>query len=362
MQTQNVHLLVIEDQAANLNELLIWFQEDFGYQHIVTATTTLEALEKLSSSHFDVIISDMRMHEDMGSSFTILDCVQQHNLSSVVIVFTANQGWEDCHRAWKLKAWDYMSKNPDTGNAFENLHNSIQEAIAYLNRWGNLPNKQWFEENQQDLEAKYWGQYIAIANQFVIESADTEEELYQRLEERKLRRFTTTIKKIGDLRPISELIQLGESDKLEFKSSLQWDVRESKENKKLQLSVLKTIAAFLNADGGTLLIGVEDDGKIFGLSKDLDCLSNRNLDQFERHLVQLIETSIGRKFLPYLKLRFVKINEQDVCGVYVRKSPQAAFLKSEKGIEFYIRSGNSTRSLNIQEFHDYFLNQTKKLT
>ena len=362
MQTQNVHLLVIEDQAANLNELLIWFQEDFGYQHIVTATTTSEALEKLDNNHFDVIISDMRMHEDMGSSFTILDCVQRHNLSSVVIIFTANEKWEDCRRAWKLKAWDYMSKNPKTGNAFENLHDSIQEAIAYLNRWGNLSNQQWFEENQQDLEAKYWGQYIAIANQVIIESADTEEELYQRLEERKLRRFTTTIKKIGDLRPISELIQLGESDKLEFKSSLQWDVRENKENKKLQLSVLKTIAAFLNADGGTLLIGVEDDGKIFGLSKDLDCLSNHNLDQFERHLIQLIETSIGKKFLPYLKLRFVKINEQDVCGVYVRNSPQAAFLKSEKGIEFYIRSGNSTKSLNIQEFHDYFLNQTKKLT
>ena len=57
----------------------------------------------------------------------------------------------------------------------------------------------------------------------------------------------------------------------------------------------------------------------------------------------------------------VKINGQDVYGVYVRKSPQAAFLKSEKGIEFYIRSGNSTRSLNIQEFHDYFTNQTKNL-
>jgi CheY-like chemotaxis protein len=361
MQTENVHLLVIEDRADNLNELLTWLREDFGYQEIVTATTTSEALEKLASP-FDVVISDMRMYDEADAGFTILDWVQQHNLSSVVIIFTANESLEDCYRAWKSKAWDYISKNPPTGNAFDTLNDSIQEAIAYLNRWGNLSNQQWFEENQNDLEAKYWGQYIAIANQVVIESADTEEELYQRLEERELRRFTTTIKKIGDLRPISELIQLGESDKLEFKSSLQWDVREKKENKKLQLSVLKTIAAFLNADGGTLLIGVEDDGKIFGLSKDLDCLSNRNLDQFERHLVQLIETSIGKKFLPYLKLRFVKINEQDVCGVYVRKSPQAAFLKSEKGIEFYIRSGNSTRSLNIQEFHDYLINQTKNLT
>ena len=363
MQTQNVHLLVIEDRANNLNELLKWLREDFGYQEIVTATTTSEALEKLASP-FDVVISDMRMYDEVDAGFTILDWVQQHNLSSVVIIFTANESLEDCYRAWKSKAWDYISKNPPTGNAFDTLNDSIQEAIAYLNRWGNLPNQQWLEENQQDLEAKYWGQYIAIANQVVIESADTETELFTKLEERKLRRFTTTIKKIGDLRSIEELVQLKESDTIELKSSLQWDVRENIKNEKLQDSVLKSIAAFLNAEGGTVIIGVEDNGNLFGLEKDIQSFKeprNRTLDNFERHLVELIKNKIGIKFIPYLKIRFTKINGQDVCGVYVRKSPQAAFLKSEKGIEFYTRSGNSTRSLNIQEFHDYFINQTEKL-
>ena len=363
MQTQNVHLLVIEDRADNLNELLTWLREDFGYQEIVTATTTSEALEKLASP-FDVVISDMRMYDEVDAGFTILDWVQQHNLSSVVIIFTANESLEDCYRAWKSKAWDYISKNPPTGNAFDTLNDSIQEAIAYLNRWGNLPNQQWLEENQQDLEAKYWGQYIAIANQVVIESADTETELFTKLEERKLRRFTTTIKKIGDLRSIEELVQLKESDTIELKSSLQWDVRENIKNEKLQDSVLKSIAAFLNAEGGTVIIGVEDNGNLFGLEKDIQSFKeprNRTLDNFERHLVELIKNKIGIKFIPYLKIRFTKINGQDVCGVYVRKSPQAAFLKSEKGIEFYTRSGNSTRSLNIQEFHEYFINQTEKL-
>ena len=363
MQTQNVHLLVIEDRADNLNELLTWLREDFGYQEIVTATTTSEALEKLASP-FDVVISDMRMYDEVDAGFTILDWVQQHNLSSVVIIFTANESLEDCYRAWKSKAWDYISKNPPTGNAFDTLNDSIQEAIAYLNRWGNLPNQQWLEENQQDLEAKYWGQYIAIANQVVIESADTETELFTKLEERKLRRFTTTIKKIGDLRSIEELVQLKESDTIELKSSLQWDVRENIKNEKLQDSVLKSIAAFLNAEGGTVIIGVEDNGNLFGLEKDIQSFKeprNRTLDNFERHLVELIKNKIGIKFIPYLKIRFTKINGQDVCGVYVRKSPQAAFLKSEKGIEVYTRSGNSTRSLNIQEFHDYFINQTEKL-
>ncbi|MFN5857537.1 MAG: RNA-binding domain-containing protein [Pseudanabaenaceae cyanobacterium] len=354
MKIENAHLLVIEDQSANLKELLIWFREEFGYQHILTATTTSEALEKLANTHFDVIISDMRMNEDIGSSFTILDYVQQHNLSSVVIIFTANESLEDCYRAWKSKAWDYVSKNPPTGNAFDTLNNSIQEAIAYLNRWGNGPNEQWFTEHKAEIESQYWGQWIAIVNQTVIEAAESEPELLQRLDERQLRRFTTTIKAIGDLRSIESLITLGESDQLEFKSTLQWDVRQNKENPVLKYSVLKTIAAFLNTDGGTLLIGVEDDGKIFGLGKDLECLNNGSLDKFERCLTDLIQSKIGKRFLPCIKIRFAKISGKDVCGVYVRKSDKQALLNSDKGLEFYIRTGNSSRKLQVPEIYDYF--------
>jgi len=350
MQIANAHLLVIEDNPRFLNELLEWLKNEFGYQEIAIAKNAAEACEKLEQP-FDIVISDMRMEKD-DSGFGILDLVQQRNLSTVVIIFTANDTVADCRQAFRAGAWDYIPKNIK-GNAFEILHNSIQDAIAYLNRWGNLPNQQWLAENMADLEANYWGQYIAIANQVVIEFADTEEELYKRLEERKLRRFTTTIEKIGDLRPIAELISLGESDKLEFKSSLQWDIRENKENKKLQISVLKTIAAFLNTEGGTLLIGVEDNGNIFGLEKDLQCLSNGSWDKFERHLIQLIDSNIGKKFLSYLKIRFTQINQQDVCGVYIHKADCSAFLKTEKGTELYIRTGNATRSLSVPEIYDY---------
>ncbi|WP_448571791.1 RNA-binding domain-containing protein [Trichothermofontia sp.] len=168
------------------------------------------------------------------------------------------------------------------------------------------------------MEAQYWGQWIAIVNQTVIENADTESELLNRLEERKLRRFTTTIQSIGDLRPIPELIALGESDRLEFKTTLQWDIRENQQNKGLQHSNLKTIAAFLNTDGGTLLIGVEDNGNLYGLEKELQCFKNPSLDQFERHLLQLIESNIGKRFLPLVKVHFAKLEDKDICGVYVR--------------------------------------------
>jgi len=356
MQVENVHLLVIEDKPAFLDEILVSLREErFGYKEITVAKNAAEALQKLDQPfNFDIVISDMRMEQD-DSGFGILDLVQQRNLSTVVIILTANDTVTDCRRAFRAGAWDYISKTAK-GDIFEVLNDSIQDAIAYLDRWGSRPNQQWLDENNAELEANYWGQYIAIANQVVIESADTEQELFQRLEERKLRRFTTTIKKIGDLRSIEELLQLGESDKLEFKSSLQWDVENNVKNEALQNSVLKSIVAFLNTEGGTVIIGVEDNGNIFGIEQDILSFKeprNRTLDGFERHLVEIIKNKIGVKFLSYLKFRFIKINDQDICGVYVRKADQAAFLKSDKGIEFYIRTGNSTRTLNIQEFYDH---------
>ena len=64
-------------------------------------------------------------------------------------------------------------------------------------------------------------------------------------------------------RPITELIKFGESVNLECKSTLQWDTIKNQYNKDLRHPALKTIAAFLNTEGGTLLIGVEDDGSIY---------------------------------------------------------------------------------------------------
>ena len=104
-----------------------------------------------------------------------------------------------------------------------------------------------------------------------------------------------------NLRPITDLIELGESYILEFKSTFQWDVVTGEQNKALRLSSLKTIAAFLNSQGGTLLIGVENDGSIFGMDRDL-ALAKNSRDSFEQLMVSLVTDTMGtlhRTVLPY---------------------------------------------------------------
>ena len=146
------------------------------------------------------------------------------------------------------------------------------------------------------------------------------------------------------------LIKEGEGDATEFKSTLRWDIRAGKTNPAIERSCLKTIAAFLNSKGGSLLIGVRDDGSIEGLETD----KFANEDKFLLHLWTLIRTCLGRDFSTYIHTRLEKIDEKTVCVVDCLPSNRPAFLH-QPGFdeEMYIRIGPSSNALNISEALKY---------
>jgi predicted HTH transcriptional regulator len=91
-------------------------------------------------------------------------------------------------------------------------------------------------------------------------------------------------------RDAEELIKRGESKSLELKSTLRWSLKEDrKDDKGVTHGALKTIAAFLNTEGGDLLLGVADDGSI--VSIELDRLETD--DKFMRHLAQVVRNGMG---------------------------------------------------------------------
>jgi hypothetical protein len=154
-------------------------------------------------------------------------------------------------------------------------------------------------------------------------------------------------------RSIADLITLGESATLEFKSTLQWDIVQNQLNKALRFSVLKTITAFLNSEGGTLIIGVEDNGAVFGLERDLAQVKGHTLDGFEQTLMNLISSHIGPEFSRLIKVRYEELDGMHVCAVDVEKAIEPAFMEGPRGKEFYIRAGNTTRALDAEEMHRY---------
>jgi predicted HTH transcriptional regulator len=153
-------------------------------------------------------------------------------------------------------------------------------------------------------------------------------------------------------RSIHDLIGLGESKTLEFKSTLQWDVVQNQQNTHLRLSVIKTVAAFLNSDGGTLIIGVDDTGTPYGLENDLRLLSG-SLDKFSQLLSSLLADHIGPQYAHLVKSRFEEIDNMSVCVLDVENAPEPVFVNGAKGKEFFVRVGNTTRALDPQQTMQY---------
>lgn len=152
---------------------------------------------------------------------------------------------------------------------------------------------------------------------------------------------------------VEEIIGADESRELEFKSTFEWDLREGKQNKALQKQVLKTLAAFMNSDGGTLVIGVTDDKGIIGLGHDLKLVQD-SLDRFENKLMSVFSSAIGAPYSLHCKLRFADAkNGTQVCVINVAAAKEPVFVDFQGDHEFFIRRGNATVSLNASEQHIY---------
>ncbi len=151
---------------------------------------------------------------------------------------------------------------------------------------------------------------------------------------------------------VLDLIKNGETEFVEFKSSLRWDYREEKVNKILEYVILKSVAAFANAKGGTLLIGVSDDMKILGLEKDFSTLKKQDADYFELHIRKLINNEYGIAFSnENLLMQFLVIDDKTICSIQIKASGTPVFLKSKNKqgalIEkFYVRSGNASQEIS----------------
>jgi len=158
---------------------------------------------------------------------------------------------------------------------------------------------------------------------------------------------------------IQEMILNGESNLVEFKTTMRYDIRENRVNKMLEEVILKTIAAFSNGQGGTLIMGVTDDMDIVGLENDYNSLKDGNKDGFELHLRNLINHAYGVEFASTnLNVTFPVIDEVEICIVEIKPGNKPLFtnMSNKYGVKtekFYLRSGNSSPELPGREVPGY---------
>ena len=133
------------------------------------------------------------------------------------------------------------------------------------------------------------------------------------------------------------------------------DIRKKTKEKYIEDAVFKTIAGFMNTDGGELLIGVSDDGIIRGVDEEIGKF-HKSEDKFLLHFKNIFKKKIGESFSPFLESEITLEDGKKVFHITCLPSDKEVFIDTI----FYLRSGPSTDTLEGRDLIDYVMRRFKE--
>ncbi len=238
-----------------------------------------------------------------------------------------------------------INKNNYKFKIKEILKNSIKPEIYYIIKEFELPSnpdnillvikvdRSEIPIASIDLDERYVAKsYYRLRNFFVHSSDPT---------------YFYHFRTLSEEQKLLSLIKKGEDEVLEFKSTYKWDINKNKMNKELPHEISIALCAFLNSEGGTLLIGITDNGKVYGLEKDIKLF--KTLDKLQQDITNTIRRDLGGSGMDF-KMSTKKINSKIICIIEIDSSKNSVFYKNR---EFYIRRGSASHNLNPKETYDY---------
>ena len=304
--TQRI-VLVVDDTPTNIRLL----NGMLSQQYKVKAATNGEKALKIARTepHPDIILLDVMMPGIDG--YEVCRQLKNDPLTSPipVIFITAKNEIEDEQQGFALGAADYIIKpfNPSIVEARISTHLAIYDESRKLR-----------SENQELKEQASGG--------------------FRNYSEPEL----------------CAILQIGEGDHVEFKSTLRWNLHTEKADKKIENACLKTVGAFLNSNSGVLFIGVDDEGNTLGLQQDRFA----NEDKALLHWNSLIKAHLGVEFMPLIRSRFHTVLKQRILVVQCLRSSKPAFFRRENEESFFARTGNGTHQLKPSEVLAYLDQRT----
>jgi serine/threonine-protein kinase len=158
---------------------------------------------------------------------------------------------------------------------------------------------------------------------------------------------------------LERLLRSDESKTLEFKASLRTPVAPREHNaslskkelqKAVEHSAIKTLAAFLNSDGGVLIIGVEDDGKVTGIEVDWPRVS-ASRDGWRRALDQLVSRHLGTDAMRFIDVRLEPWDGRTVAVIHCRPRDEPTWLDDQ----LFVRRTASTKPLDPRRTVSWYL-------
>jgi type I restriction enzyme R subunit len=162
-------------------------------------------------------------------------------------------------------------------------------------------------------------------------------------------------------RTVAEVLENDEDFAVEFKSTARWDLATNEPSKAMEDAVVKTVAGFLNTDGGTLLIGVGPDRSVVGLDYDYQRVKPPNGDGFVNWLTTHLANAVGHAAVMRTRARIAMHDGREICRLDVARSSQPVWAKTSKQDRvFFVRMNNSTRAMPDNELESYLADRWPK--
>jgi hypothetical protein len=165
-----------------------------------------------------------------------------------------------------------------------------------------------------------------------------------------LSKLLESIGRLGIVDKIKSEIRTGEGKHLEFKQTLSLCMREKQKKDYVEHAILKTLCGFMNTDGGVLLVGVDDDGLIVGVDREMKMLYKSSRDEYFKKIRNLVDANLGIENSSFIDWKLHDVDEKSVLRFEVRQSTRPVFLKKN---EFYIRTNPATDKLDGEEMITY---------
>lgn len=346
--------------TLDFKELKEWFSDDTKIPksveeaRILIKTLNLKRVNTFSSAVFRGVLS-------------LLAIKGSKDLQTGEMVNDRNDYHKD-HIFPKSKSEKYVS----TKKELDSILNMAWLTSATNESKGAKEPKKYFEE----FESKYNGNkgaYIEVLESHFIDKEDYDYLLDNNFEEFITERESAFLDEIKRLigwnehdqdsniqnNDIDQLINSYENEKLEFKSTFRKNILTQKSDEIIRFSVLKTIAGFLNARGGTLIIGYDEKGKkVVGLEQDYELMKRGDRDSFELEFWNYIESNIDKDIVKNnINLRFELIDEKELAVIEIKRSSKPIYIKKADKKILYTRNRNETENLDDpEEIHNYIEN------
>ena len=151
---------------------------------------------------------------------------------------------------------------------------------------------------------------------------------------------------------IKELLK-GEDQNIEYKQTLRWDIKTNQVNSVLEEVVMKELASFMNKEGGKILIGVDDHGVPLGLERDYQTFKKKNSGDFQEHITNLVNKTLGKNANSCLDWSFHQIDGKEICLGIISSSPSPVYVKIKNDKKFYVRHNNTCQPYDVEDAFDY---------